>query len=787
MNLIDCGTSGVDLTGNTVNWEDLELEDYWTEIIEILVPGTCPRPAQISALKDHAILDGRKNIILSSPTNSGKSLIGLLIVLEAVLEGKRGLILEPLRAIAREKANELQRILPQLKEITGKDISVRITTGDYRLEEEDYSSPPPEGGEIIIATPERFDSILRNSKNDQWIDSIGAVCVDEAHMVSSKRRGSTLEFIITFLLTRKVPPRIILLSATIGNVEKAQEWLNPCDVICISDRCPPLQKMLISVGEEEQANDVVTELVPDILSNPESNILVFVYQTRSAESLADLLQDNLSASYPNVSCLAYHSKMDSGQRRSVIESFMQGNCRVLVTTTALGLGVNLPATHVIIRDTTFVGFGELGVDEILQMMGRAGRGNNPGIAYVMIRPNDKWSVAELSHQLREEILPDFISNFEIQERASREYWGQDKDQGLIERTASHVAALLCRISKEGMSFAEITVFFERSLGGKYFIQHLDKSLRFLERNSLAYVDEWSKWHLTVLGEKSTLKMLPLTMASGLASLFRDIMSVDTLGNILREWTELDTLIVLHLLFDELPKPRRFSKALSGQVHSWIERVGSPKSILYREWLQGEKDNSKADQVIGSLRINFEGSQVQRAEKARKAGYMVLFQSIILYERGSGKNSEELERTWRIKSLNGLEERWRDTAMWLLSGIAALCDIRCFYFHLKEKCEADPDRVKQTKLLLRQIHRTCYSLQDKLKYCSALGPFVMALRKSLRDYSGAKVGPQTIKKLEENGIRSPRDLRGISYNKLVEMGIRKDFAKQVSGYIKRRLQ
>ena len=118
---------------------------------------------------------------------------------------------------------------------------------DYRLDAETYASPPP-GGELVIATPERLEALLRNPVHDPWFATIGAVCADEAHLIASPRRGPTLEFLLTSPLCRPAPPRLILLSATLGDLEGVRAWLDPCDIVAVTERQPPLHKEVIEVA-----------------------------------------------------------------------------------------------------------------------------------------------------------------------------------------------------------------------------------------------------------------------------------------------------------------------------------------------------------------------------------------------------------------------------------------------------------------------------------------------------------------------------------------------------------
>ena len=226
-----------------------------------------------------------------------------------------------------------------------------ISTGDYRLEGELPGGAPPKEGEIIVATPERLDAILRNPANAEWISSIGAIVVDEAHLLSDPRRGPTLELLVASMLSMPAPPRIALLSATIGEPEHLREWLAPCQLIASSARTA-LNREVWALDESEAPDDVLISAIRDALSEPDSSVVVFVYRRQAADALAQRLATSLG-----IPALAYHSGQSASQRTRTRAEFQSGRCRCLVSTTALAMGVNLPATHIFVRDTTFFGFG----------------------------------------------------------------------------------------------------------------------------------------------------------------------------------------------------------------------------------------------------------------------------------------------------------------------------------------------------------------------------------------------------------------------------------------------
>jgi superfamily II DNA/RNA helicase len=738
------------------------------------------------ALGDYRMLESRRNLIISAPTNSGKSLLGMLVLLDAVRRGHRAILLEPLRAIAREKAEELQTASSHLAVLFHRPFTVRLSTGDYRLEEETFAAPPPDTGEIIIATPERFDAILRNPEYDHWLASIGAVCVDEAHLVSASHRGPTLEYVLTSLLCLAAPPRLVLLSATLGDVTRAAEWLSPCDVITIKERCPPLQKEVLALTAEEDANDIVTAIAQEVLDKTGTGLLIFVYQTRAAERLATLLQKPLQELAGNAGPLAYHGQISAERRNSVRTAFHTGQCRCIVATTALGLGVNLPATHVLIRDTTFAGVGPLSSTDLLQMMGRAGRGDQPGHAMVIVRPQDAWNAEELAQALREETLPPFVSHFEqVTQRMTQKGNASDANGA----AAKLIAAYLARCGETGTSRPELLTFFRRSLGGEIIAAQIDPALAWLTAPSqvLAFRDDHERYRLTALGMKAVRAVLPLPVASGFAQLIRDLLSLDGEDRFLSEWRPLDHLLLLELLSDHAPTLRPFSQKLAEQLDSWMESTPDHTSVLYREWIAGQRGASRANEVLGSLGLPSTGQGKDADEWARKTAYLALWRAAVLYERGQGKEIAQVERQWSITGLEGIEERWRDDGLWLLAGIAKILDLRCFYFHLREECAAGTERVQRIKRLLRRMRAQVFDLQEHLKYCSPLGPVLRSLRRMRREGEGASIGVQSIRRLEEAGIRSIVELAMLQLNDLVRLGVRRDLAKQIRSYMRRRLQ
>lgn len=732
------------------------------------------RPVQVRAV-DAGVFTSRRNLVVTAPTNSGKTLVGLLVLCEALARGQRAVLLEPLRALAQEKADELHAKKRALSEALAVPIRVAVSTGDYRLEGESFSDPAP-GAELIVATPERLDAILRAPENQPWFAGLGALVVDEAHLLAEPRRGVTLETLITSMLLLPTPPRLVLLSATLGSTEALSTWLHPCDVISVSERTPPLEKWLAELDEGADANDCVASWLHTELSDPGAQALVFIYQARQTASTAAHLTRALGELAGAAGALAYHSQMSPAQRQQVREQFVRGSSRVVVTTSALAMGVNLPATHVVVRDLTYVGARSPGVVEITQMMGRAGRGDRSGKAVVVKRASDRWETEELVTQLREERLPPLTSVLAKPD--------QGRAATSVPLAADAVASLLLRAGDEGRSASELEGFFEHSLGGKAIAPQVRIAQRWLEDQLLAFQEEGTgRLRLTRLGEASIRSVLPLDVGTGLARLVRDVLSLAEDAQTLGRWTPLDFLIVLDLLHEGLPTLRRYSTGLAEQVAGWCEAHPQQVPMLYRRWLRGAKGHSQAAEVLGSLGVEPTERGVDRDEWSRARGVVATFHAIVLYERAMGRSVEDLTRQYEVANLEGLEERWRDTMIWLLAGLARVLDIKSFFFHLKEDCHAQPERIVALKRQLASMRRQALELIEQIKFASPLGALVLAMK---RRKHKPGVGLASIRRLEAAGVTSVSDLARLTPDQLATLGLRGDIARRITLNLRERL-
>lgn len=196
---------------------------------------TTLRPSQKKAV-DAGLLKG-KNLLICTPTASGKTLIAELAGMKSILEKKgKTIYIVPLKALATEKYNHF-------KKRYGEKAKVAMSVGDY-----DSSDPYLAEKDFIITTSEKLDSLLRH--HTPWITQVATVVVDEIHLLNDPGRGPTLEVLLTLLKGLLKNVQIIGLSATIGNPEELAGWL---DATLVEDDWRPvkLEKGVYLDGEIE--------------------------------------------------------------------------------------------------------------------------------------------------------------------------------------------------------------------------------------------------------------------------------------------------------------------------------------------------------------------------------------------------------------------------------------------------------------------------------------------------------------------------------------------------------
>jgi len=434
-------------------------------------------PPQEDAIKA-GVLDG-KNLVLASPTASGKTLVAEICILKHLLERNgKAIYLAPLRALASEKFKEFQRY-SSIKKPSGEHLRIGMSTGDY-----DSSDPWLGRYDIIISTNEKADSLLRHRA--PWMNELSLVVADEIHLLTEHERGPTLEVVLTRLTEINPDIQVLALSATVRNADEVGQWLH-AESVTTDWRPVPLREGIYNLGQL-QFNDgssraiqsgtktPVLDIALDVLGSG-GQALIFTETRRSAvemgrkaalavkptlskideRSLNTIAERILSSGEKTrlgealasqiASGAGFHHAGLTGPHRGIVETaFRDGRVKVLAATPTLAAGVNLPARTVIIssyeRFESGHGRYPISVLEYKQFCGRAGRpkydkyGESVLIArnqdeadwlmenYVIAQPEKLWSKLAVEKILRPHVLSTVAAGYAKTEEGLYEFFGR---------------------------------------------------------------------------------------------------------------------------------------------------------------------------------------------------------------------------------------------------------------------------------------------------------------------------------------------------------------------------
>ena len=379
-------------------------------------------PPQELALSK-GMLEG-KNLLVTTPTASGKTLIAIMAAIKTIEKGLKIVYLTPLRALATEKYHDFL-ILESLN-IIDRKIRVRLASGDYNSSGNEIAD-----ADVIVLTNEKMDSLIRHST--QWLSNVGLFVADEVHIIGERDRGPTLEMMLTKI--RKFYPlsQILALSATVANSVDIARWLD-CELIKSDWRPTKLVEGVYEHGNIRMNNgdqfkiqtssgtsSAVIDIAIDSLDNCGGQVIIFAETRKRASSLAAKAADGIykrlderARETAEIASLQisnkgddtditrnlckviskgvafHHAGLGPSSREIVEESFKKGVIKLLIATPTLASGVNLPARRVILAstlryDSEYGGNVPISVLEYKQLCGRAGRPkyDNQGEAIIM--------------------------------------------------------------------------------------------------------------------------------------------------------------------------------------------------------------------------------------------------------------------------------------------------------------------------------------------------------------------------------------------------------------------
>lgn len=330
--------------------------------------------------------DKDTNGLIAAMTSAGKTTVAEMFLAQEIRErGGKGMFLAPLRALAREKINDWTD-----KKYHFADQKISICTGDYRLTK-DRAKELSEAN-LIVMTSEMLNHRSRNYKSEQnnWLTQVGTLVIDESHLLTVPGRGDHLEVGLMKFTEINPKARLVLLSATMPNVEEIADWvsysLTKRNTFMLKSKYRPVpltvhyESFPDDGGYDEQEQEKVNRALEIVEWYPDDKFLVFAHTKRTGE----LMKQNLKKA--GIDAQFHNADLSSDERAKVEDQFKNDpKLRVIVATSTLAWGLNLPARRVIILGVTR-GINEVESHDILQMVGRSGRaGIDPmGDAYILV-------------------------------------------------------------------------------------------------------------------------------------------------------------------------------------------------------------------------------------------------------------------------------------------------------------------------------------------------------------------------------------------------------------------
>lgn len=375
----------------------------------------------------HCMYHTNTNVLLGSPTGSGKTVACELAMWQAFRDnpGSKVVYIAPMKALVRERVQDWGKRLAapmgiKLVELTGDNTPDTRTIRD---------------ADIIITTPEKWDGISRSWQTRSYVRQVSLVIIDEIHLLGGDR-GPILEIIVSRMnyiaSQKKGSVRLVGMSTACANANDLANWLGVKEGLFNfrhSVRPVPLEIYIDGFPEQRGFCPFMASMNrPTFLAikthSPDKPVIVFVASRRQTRLTAkDLInycgmednprrfmkmtEEDLSLNLSRVKDEAlrealsfgiglHHAGLVESDRSLAEELFANNKIQILVATSTLAWGVNLPAHLVVVKGTQFFdakieGYKDMDLTDVLQMLGRAGRPqfDTSGIARIFTQDSKK--------------------------------------------------------------------------------------------------------------------------------------------------------------------------------------------------------------------------------------------------------------------------------------------------------------------------------------------------------------------------------------------------------------
>jgi len=311
------------------------------------------------------------NRLLQGDVGSGKTMVALLSMLIAIDNGFQSCMMAPTEILAQQHFNSLSEAL------FGTGVNIRLLTGSTKAAERKIIHSELENGtlHILVGTHAVLEDKVKFKK-------LGLAIIDEQHRFGVEQRAK-------LWMKNKIPPHILIMTATPIPRTLAMSFYSDLDVSVI-DELPMGRKPIITAHRREKDRNSVFRFAKDEIDKGRQ--VYFVYPLIEESEALDY--ENLMGGfervseafpYPDYAVTMLHGKMKPQEKDEAMQYFASGKANIMVATTVIEVGVNVPNASVMIIESA----ERFGLSQLHQLRGRVGRGAEQ--SYCILMTSDKMS------------------------------------------------------------------------------------------------------------------------------------------------------------------------------------------------------------------------------------------------------------------------------------------------------------------------------------------------------------------------------------------------------------
>ncbi|MDR0865827.1 MAG: ATP-dependent DNA helicase RecG [Candidatus Symbiothrix sp.] len=305
------------------------------------------------------------NRLLQGDVGSGKTLVALLSVLLALDNGFQGAIMAPTEILATQHYETITGLL------AGLGIETALLTGSTKKKERAKILPKLKNGEIhlLIGT----HALLEDTVEFQ---NLGLVVVDEQHRFGVAQRAKLWK-------KNNVPPHILVMTATPIPRTLAMTVYGDLDVSVI-DELPPGRKPVKTIHYyDKKRGNLYASVRKQLQAGRQVYIVYPLIEESEKMDLKNLQEgfESTQAVFPEYKVCMVHGKMKPAEKDAEMQKFVSGETQIMVATTVIEVGVNVPNASVMIIENA----ERFGLAQLHQLRGRVGRGADQSFCILLTR------------------------------------------------------------------------------------------------------------------------------------------------------------------------------------------------------------------------------------------------------------------------------------------------------------------------------------------------------------------------------------------------------------------